>query len=167
MSVFRIVERFPVPSTTATNNPTKSSVSYSGTSSNTAYPGPTSTGEPTCGQGSGFDGTVNDDYLILCNTELPGYNIELPITVEDFAECIEECTQYTNANSGAPCVAVEYQSVSLDRGHSSVLLAHAMAEPPPESMQHQVGSSYCKQRKEQPLSSCDYRECAIRASHRV
>ena len=77
----------------------------------TDYPAPTSSGRPLCNNNSPFDGTVNNDYLILCNTALPGSDLAA-VSATDFASCIEQCSSFTSRD-GQPCVAVTYQAVSL------------------------------------------------------
>ena len=78
--------------------------------SGAAYPAPTTTGTPNCYDRSPFDGTVNDNYLILCDTDLPAYDLaEVPAS--DIAECISACSSYVPTSQGL-CVAVEFDIVS-------------------------------------------------------
>lgn len=75
------------------------------------FPAPTSSGTPNCFDGSEFDGTVNSDYLILCDTDLPGSDLD-SVPSADIAECIEACNSYVPLGAGV-CVAVEFDIVSL------------------------------------------------------
>jgi hypothetical protein len=88
-------------------NPPTSTASSTTTSD---FPAPTSTGAPNCFDGSGFDGTVNSDYLILCDTELPGSDLDA-VPAADIAECIEACNSYVPTLEGV-CIAVEFDIVS-------------------------------------------------------
>ena len=110
MSVNQIVTRFP---TTPIVDPYSTSTTSTVGSSASTYPAPTSTGRPVCGGRSQFDGTVNDNYLILCETPLPGFDITT-IAAVDLADCIEECSSMRPEN-GMQCVAVEFNPVSLKR----------------------------------------------------
>ena len=109
MSIYVIVSRTPTSSST---------VLASGTTttgpSGTGYP--TTTGDPNCFDGSEFDGTINNNYLILCDTSLPGYDLD-SVDAQDLAECIEECGSYAPSGNGDRCVAVEYDIVSLPSLH--------------------------------------------------
>ncbi|KAK4934832.1 hypothetical protein LTR10_024000 [Elasticomyces elasticus] len=69
---------------------------------------PTSTGPPSCNDRSPYDGTVNDNYLILCDTDLPGYDIT-SVPASDIADCIGACNAYV-ASSGGMCVAITFNS---------------------------------------------------------
>jgi len=84
--------------------------STASTSLTSDFPAPTSTGTPNCFDGAGFDGTVNSDYLILCDTELPGSTLDA-VPAADLAECIEACNSYVPTSDGI-CVAVEFDIVS-------------------------------------------------------
>ncbi|OAL31048.1 hypothetical protein AYO20_08469 [Fonsecaea nubica] len=106
------------PSGTSASSPSSSGVASSSsshessstpvTSSTTisAYPAPTTTGTPNCFDRSPFDGTVNNDYLILCDTDLPGFDLDA-VAASDIAECIDACTSFAPGSQG-PCVAVEF-----------------------------------------------------------
>jgi hypothetical protein len=78
----------------------------------TSYPA--SSGTPNCLDRSPFSGTVNGDYLILCDTALPGYDIA-QANGASLADCISACNSYVASSSPQqePCVAVEYDQVSL------------------------------------------------------
>ncbi|KAI1620798.1 hypothetical protein EDD37DRAFT_133238 [Exophiala viscosa] len=84
-----------------------SSTSASTSSTVSAYP--TSTGPPSCDDRSSYDGTVDDGYLILCDTDLPGYDL-LSVPASDLADCIGTCNSYVTS-SDAICLAVTYNSV--------------------------------------------------------
>jgi hypothetical protein len=75
----------------------------------TAYPAPTTTGTPSCYDRSPYDGTVNDNYLILCDTDLPGIDLD-KVSAANIADCIDQCSSYTTS-SGAQCVAAEFDTV--------------------------------------------------------
>ncbi|KAL6240831.1 hypothetical protein RBB50_012246 [Rhinocladiella similis] len=96
------------PSTTMTQG----AVSYSSTlasapsPTSSEYPAPTTTGTPNCYDRSPFDGTVNNDYLILCDTNLPGSDLQR-VPASNIAECIDECNSYIPSSQG-PCVAVAF-----------------------------------------------------------
>jgi hypothetical protein len=110
----------PAPFTTTPAGPPNQSTPNSGPSSSlggsslstsgTAYPAPTSTGAPNCFDRSSFDGTVNDNYLILCNTDLPGYDLEV-VPASDIGACRDACNAYVPSAQG-PCVAVAFDHVS-------------------------------------------------------
>ena len=104
MSVYVIVLRNPARSST-------SSVTTATTAgpSGTGYP--TTTGEPNCFDASSFDGSVNDNYLILCDTDLPGFDLDA-VAAQDLAECIDMCRSTPPGGMGERCVAVEYDLVS-------------------------------------------------------
>lgn len=85
-------------------------------STSSGYPAPTTTGTPNCFDRSPFDGTVNDNYLILCDTELPGYELDA-VPASDISQCIEACNSYVPTSAG-PCVAVEFDIVSIFRSLS-------------------------------------------------
>ncbi|EHY58324.1 hypothetical protein HRR83_007313 [Exophiala dermatitidis] len=72
----------------------------------TALSFPTTTGVPNCFDRSPFDGTINDNYLVLCDTELPGYDLEA-VPANDIADCIDACNAYGPGSEG-PCIAVEF-----------------------------------------------------------
>ena len=105
MSIYVIVSRTPTGSST-----TLPSGTTTAGPSGTGYP--TTTGDANCFDGSGFDGTVNNNYLILCDTGLPGYDLDA-VEAQDLAECIEQCGTYAPSRNGDRCVAVEYDIVSL------------------------------------------------------
>ncbi|ETI26648.1 hypothetical protein G647_10409 [Cladophialophora carrionii CBS 160.54] len=86
--------------------PSSSSDAPSTSASGTAYPAPTTTGTPNCYDRSPFDGTVNDNYLILCDTDLPGYDLDA-VPASDMAECVDACRSYV-PTSQAQCVAIEF-----------------------------------------------------------
>jgi hypothetical protein len=81
------------------------------TSTSTGSGWPTSTGDPNCFDGSNYDGTVNGNFLILCDTDLPGFNLEA-VPAIDLTECIEDCSSYVPGGNGDQCVAIEYDIVS-------------------------------------------------------
>lgn len=110
MSVFVIVSRNP---TTPITGPTSTTIAV--TSASTGYPAPTSTGDPTCGLGTQYDGTVNNNFLILCRTSLEGSELNV-LTATDLADCISDCRSYPPESQRA-CVAVEYYSVSIAPCH--------------------------------------------------
>lgn len=83
-----------------------SSVATTSTATISLYPSPTSTGVPNCYDRSPFDGTVNGGYLILCDTDLPGFNLG-PFDGSDIADCIQACSSYVPSGAGQ-CVAVEF-----------------------------------------------------------
>lgn len=87
-----------------------SSSSFSIVSASTAtislYPSPDSTGIPNCYDRLPFDGTVNGGYLILCDTDLPGFDLEA-VDGSDIADCIQACSSYVPSGAGQ-CVAVEF-----------------------------------------------------------
>jgi hypothetical protein len=104
----------PDTSTTAVvmvGSSTSSSDSGAETTSATssAYPAPTTTGAPSCYDRSPYDGTVNDNYLVLCDTDLPGIDLD-KVSAANIADCIAQCSSYTTS-SGAQCVAVEFDTV--------------------------------------------------------
>jgi hypothetical protein len=108
MTVYEIVARasttpIVVPSETSSTSTTSALSIFSG------YPAPTSTGTPDCDV-IGYDGTVNDDYLILCDTALPGTTLDVSNAVS-LEQCIDYCKTYL-ATNGPACVGVEYDSVS-------------------------------------------------------
>ncbi len=105
MSIYVIVSRASTGSTTL-----RPSVATTTGSSGTGYP--TTTGDPNCFDGSGFDGTINNNYLILCDTGLPGFDLTA-VDAQDLAECIEQCGSFAPSGNGDRCVAVEYDIVSL------------------------------------------------------
>ncbi|KIV82711.1 hypothetical protein PV11_04800 [Exophiala sideris] len=76
--------------------------------SSTVLAYPTSTGPPSCNDRSPYDGTVNDNYLILCDTDLPGYDIT-SVPASDIADCIGACNAYVAPSEGI-CVAVTFNS---------------------------------------------------------
>ncbi|KAF7507284.1 hypothetical protein GJ744_010718 [Endocarpon pusillum] len=82
-----------------------SSTTTATTSSMTGYV--TSTGVPNCYDRSPFDRTVNDGYLILCNTALPGFDI-MSANGSSLAECISRCNAFGFGNATQPCVAVSF-----------------------------------------------------------
>ncbi|KAK5232411.1 hypothetical protein LTR47_006624 [Exophiala xenobiotica] len=75
-------------------------------STTSGYPAPTTTGTPNCYDRSPYDGTVNDDYLILCDTDLSGYDLER-VAASDIADCIDQCNSFIPSSQG-PCVAVAF-----------------------------------------------------------
>ncbi|KAL2441372.1 hypothetical protein ABEF95_014339 [Exophiala dermatitidis] len=81
-------------------------VSLSRSTTTTALSFPTTTGVPNCFDRSPFDGTINDNYLILCDTELPGYDLEA-VPANDIADCIDACDAYGPGSEG-PCIALEF-----------------------------------------------------------
>ena len=85
-----------------------SALTASSTATISLFPSPTSTGVPNCYDRSPFDGTVNGGYLILCDTELPGYDLA-PYDGSDIADCISACSSYVPTGAGQ-CVAVEYDT---------------------------------------------------------
>jgi hypothetical protein len=89
-----------------------STFSTSPITATTSYPA--SSGTPNCLDRSPFSGTVNGDYLILCDTALPGYDIA-QANGASLADCISACNSYVASSSPQqePCVAVEYDQVSL------------------------------------------------------
>lgn len=89
---------------------TSAGQSASSSISSTASVYPTSTGAPSCDDRSSYDGTVNDNYLILCDTDLPGFDIG-SVPASDLADCIGVCNAYTPSSEGK-CVAVTFNSVS-------------------------------------------------------
>lgn len=97
--------------TSSTRIAGESSPSSTTSSASTSdFPAPTSTGTPNCFDGSGFDGTVNSNYLILCDTGLPGSDLD-SVPAADIAECIEACNSYVPTLEGI-CIAVEFDIVS-------------------------------------------------------
>lgn len=102
MSVFVIVFRSP---STPITGPVESTTSTSSASS-VQPPAPSSTGDPVCGPNNAFDGTVNNNFLILCDTTLSGSEINV-VTASSLAECISDCRSYP-PESQRVCVAVEY-----------------------------------------------------------
>ncbi|KIW69441.1 hypothetical protein PV04_05318 [Phialophora macrospora] len=103
-----------VTSSTPYDGPPSSSEAPSTSESGTAYPAPTTTGTPNCFDRSPFDGSVNDNYLILCDTDLPGYDLDV-VPASDIAECIDACRSYVPTSQGQ-CVAVEFDI--LESGNS-------------------------------------------------
>jgi hypothetical protein len=100
MAVYTIVSR------TGSGLSSSSSVATTSTATISLYPSPTSTGVPNCYDRSPFDGTVNGGYLILCDTDLPGFNLG-PFDGSDIADCIQACSSYLPSGAGQ-CVAVEF-----------------------------------------------------------
>ena len=105
------------PVTTASAVPASSISSISTLTSSlvtatTSYP--TSTGTPNCLDRSPFTGTINAGYLILCDTDLPGYDLA-QVNGANLADCIAACNSYVASPSSQqePCVAVEYDEVGL------------------------------------------------------
>ena len=122
MIIYRI-EGGQSPTTTTTSSTgsgagestTLSLDSTASTSLASSYP--TSTGTPNCYDRSPFSGTVNDGYLILCDTPLPGYDLT-QANGTDLADCIAACNAYVPQESPSqqePCVAVEYDIVILSQ----------------------------------------------------
>ena len=103
----------PSAASGATSNvaPPQSSSNPTPSTSGSDYPAPTTTGTPNCFDRSPFDGTVNDDFLLLCDTGLPGYELDA-VPASDIAECIDACRAYVQT-SEVTCVAVEFDIVSL------------------------------------------------------
>ncbi|KIW43362.1 uncharacterized protein PV06_04473 [Exophiala oligosperma] len=99
-------------SPSSTRAESSATTSYSSTLTSTSsptlsdYPAPTTTGIPNCYDRSPFDGTVNNDYLILCDTDLPGYDIQR-VSASNIADCIDECNSYIPSSQG-PCVAIAF-----------------------------------------------------------
>ncbi len=93
-------------SSPSSNRPSSAPMS----STTPGYPAPTTTGTPNCYDRSPYDGTVNDDYLILCDTDLSGYDLER-VAASNIAECIDQCNSYIPSSQG-PCVAVAFDIVS-------------------------------------------------------
>ena len=104
MSIYVIVSRTPTGSGTGL----PSGTTMAGPSG-TGFP--TTTGDPNCFDSSGFDGTINNNYLILCDTGLPGYDLDA-VEAQDLTGCIEQCGAYAPSGNGVRCVAVEYDIVS-------------------------------------------------------
>ena len=100
MAVYSIVSR--------TGPGVSSSLAASSTATISLFPSPTSTGVPNCYDRSPFDGTVNGGYLILCDTDLPGYDLA-PYDGSDIADCIAACSSYVPTGAGQ-CVAVEFDT---------------------------------------------------------
>jgi hypothetical protein len=113
------------PVTTASAVPTSntssiSTLTSSSVTATTSYPA--STGTPNCLDRSPFTGTINAGYLILCDTALPGYDLA-QVDGANLADCIAACNSYVASSSSSqsspqssqqkPCVAVEYDEVSL------------------------------------------------------
>ncbi|KIW28400.1 uncharacterized protein PV07_08067 [Cladophialophora immunda] len=92
--------------TSSSSAPESSSGPVTSSTTLSAYPAPTTTGTPNCFDRSPFDGTVNNDYLILCDTDLPGFDLDV-VAASDIAECIDACSSYAPGSQG-PCVAVEF-----------------------------------------------------------
>ncbi|KAJ9611679.1 hypothetical protein H2200_004863 [Cladophialophora chaetospira] len=86
--------------------PSSSSSVPSTSASGTDYSAPTTTGTPNCFDRSPFDGTVNKDFLVLCDTDLPGNDLDA-VPASNIAECIAACTAYGPGSEGT-CVAVEF-----------------------------------------------------------
>jgi hypothetical protein len=107
MTVYEIVAR---ASTTPVVVPSETSSTTGALTTASGYPAPTSTGTPDCDV-AGYDGTVNDDYLILCDTALPGTNLDVSYAAS-LVQCIDYCNTYL-APSGPACVGVEYDSVRI------------------------------------------------------
>jgi hypothetical protein len=104
MSVYVITSRTS-PSTSSSVQPsTTSTTSPSGT----GYP--TTTDDPNCFADNEFDSTVNGNYLILCDTDLPGFDLTATEAM-DLQECIAQCGSYAPGGNGDRCVAVEYDIV--------------------------------------------------------
>lgn len=112
MSIYVIVSRTSPTSSTSVQLP--ATITTVGPT-DTGFP--TTTGEPNCFDGTDFDGTVNDDYLILCDTGLPGFDLD-SVNALDLAECIAACSSYVPGGPGDSCVAVEYDIVSTTIGNS-------------------------------------------------
>jgi len=104
----------------ASNTSSISTLTSSSVTATTSYP--TSTGTPNCLDRSPFTGTINAGYLILCDTALPGYDLA-QVDGANLADCIAACNSYVASSSSPqsspqssqqkPCVAVEYDEVSL------------------------------------------------------
>jgi hypothetical protein len=106
MSVYVIVSRAPTNPVTGPVQSTTTTV----LATSTGFPVPTSTGNPVCNPGSPFDGTVNDNYLILCDTSVAGSDLNV-LQASELSDCISKCRSYA-PESQKTCVAVEYDSVS-------------------------------------------------------
>jgi hypothetical protein len=102
MAVYSVVSR----TGSGVSSSSSAAVAISSTATISLYPSPTSTGIPNCYDRSPFDGTVNGGYLILCDTDLPGYNLG-PFDGSDIADCIQACSSYVPSGAGQ-CVAVEF-----------------------------------------------------------
>ncbi|EXJ73208.1 uncharacterized protein A1O5_02968 [Cladophialophora psammophila CBS 110553] len=96
----------PTDITSSSYMPESSSSPVLSSTTLSAYPAPTTTGTPNCYDRSPFDGTVNNDYLILCDTDLPGFDLDV-VPATDIAECIDACSSHVPGSQG-PCVAVEF-----------------------------------------------------------
>ncbi|OAP58704.1 hypothetical protein AYL99_07794 [Fonsecaea erecta] len=92
--------------TSASSGPGSSSSPATSSTTISTYPAPTTTGTPNCYDRSPFDGTVNNGYLILCDTDLPGFDLDV-VAASDIAECIDACNSYVPGSQG-PCVAVAF-----------------------------------------------------------
>lgn len=107
MTVYMIISQ---SSTTPILGLPETATTSSTVASAASHPAPTSTGSPDCGL-SGYDGTVNKDYLILCDTALLGFDLTT-VDSSSLASCIQQCNSWPPRN-GELCVAVEYQEVIL------------------------------------------------------
>ena len=110
---------------TSNSVPSSTSVESSPSASESAYSAPTTTGTPNCYDRSPFDGTVNENYLILCDTNLPGYDLEA-VAASDIAECIDACSSYPPSSQGT-CVAIAFDIVSQGCPEFRVLLIVSIA----------------------------------------
>lgn len=98
-------------SETSSSSTTSVTGTISSYTTTTEYSAPTTSGTPACYDGSLFDGTVNEGYLILCNTDLPGDQLAT-VQAEDLAECLNVCNSYISPFQQR-CVAVEFDIVSV------------------------------------------------------
>ncbi|KIW10875.1 hypothetical protein PV08_10174 [Exophiala spinifera] len=90
----------------STTSSYSSTISYTSSLTLSEYPAPTTTGTPNCFDRSPFDGTVNNDYLVLCDTYLPGFDLQ-QVPASNIAECIDQCNSYIPTSQG-PCVAIAF-----------------------------------------------------------
>jgi hypothetical protein len=126
MSIYVIIARItPTATDSVRPSPTMS------TSSSVVVGYPTTTGEPNCFFGTGFDGTVNDNFLILCDTDLPDFDLDT-VDALNLAECIEQCASYVPGGNGITCVAVEYDIVSVNpvSSHSELIVSSWLSKIP-------------------------------------
>jgi hypothetical protein len=104
MSVYVITSRSPSNLSSTLSSAPATTIGPTGTEF------PESTGEPKCFDGSHFDGTINDNYPILCDPGLQGIGTDV-VDTADSAECIEDCSSYVSGAQGDQCVTVEYDIV--------------------------------------------------------
>ena len=137
-----------------------SSTSASISSTVSAYP--TSTGPPSCDDRSAYDGTVDDGYLILCDTDLPGNDL-LSVPASDLADCIGACNAYVTTSEEI-CVAITYNSVSTVIKAFCAMLT-VCAEYRHRSMHTQIQHQYSEQRRRCIRPSCDRCRQALCTDH--